>query len=453
MNKAPILLVDDDRKLLEVYQKILTLKGFDMLIADNSGDALDLIKKHHPSVVISDIIMPKMDGIQLLEAIKRYRKETEVIMLTAEGSISGAVEAVKKGAFSYLVKPADIEELIVSIRKAEELARVKSENGVLKEQLKTLLPEKQLIGSSQIVSELRQKAAIIGNTDSAVMITGESGTGKEVLANLIHNNSKRKDQPFICVNCGALNENLIESELFGNEKGAYTGAEKQRKGRFETANGGTIFFDEIGELSLNMQVKLLRVLQEKSFERVGGTETIKSDFRLITATNRDLKEAVEAQEFRDDLYYRINIIPLEIPPLRERKEDIPLLCDSFMAEYAKETNKKMKPLSDEIISYFLHYDWPGNIRELRNIIERLVVLSYDGEITVDDLPEEVKDVQINPSGEHQQNLRNMTKSFERDYIIKIMKKHNGNVAKAAEEMSIARKNLYKKLNEHQIKYK
>lgn len=453
MNKAPILLVDDDRELLEVYRKILMMKGFDVLATDNSADALELVKGKGPSVVISDIIMPKMDGMELLNAIKTVRPETEVIMLTAEGSISGAVDAVRNGAFSYFIKPADIEELIISLRKAEELARVKDENGLLKERIKTLSPEKQLIGTSQVAQELRQKAEVVGSTDSAVMITGESGTGKEVLANLIHKSSKRSGKPFVCVNCGALNENLIESELFGSEKGAYTGAEKQRKGRFETADGGTIFFDEIGELSLNMQVKLLRVLQEKSFERVGGTETIKSDFRLITATNRDLKKAVEERKFRDDLYYRINIIPMEISPLRKRKEDIPLLCETFIEEYAKETNKKMKPLDEEIISYLVHYDWPGNVRELRNIIERLVVLAFDGEASLDDLPEEIRDIQIDQGNNQQNNLRNITKSFEREYIIKVMKKHNGNVAKAAQEMSIARKNLYKKLNEYQIKFR
>ena len=281
MTKAPILLIDDDTELLEVYEKIFRLKGFQVLTCSSSLDTLKLIRDRTFSVVVSDIIMPKMNGMELLDAIKEIRPETEVIMLTAEGSISGAVEAVKKGAFSYLVKPADIDELLSNVRKAAELAGVRLENDILKSQLAGMPARKEFLGVSQAASELRKKAQIVGETDSAVLITGETGTGKEILANMIHRCSRRADKPFICVNCGALNENLIESELFGSEKGAYTGAERQRKGRFEAADGGTIFFDEIGELSLNMQVKLLRVLQEKSFERVGGSDSIRSDFRLI----------------------------------------------------------------------------------------------------------------------------------------------------------------------------
>ncbi|SCJ29967.1 Transcriptional regulatory protein ZraR [uncultured Eubacterium sp.] len=451
MKKIPILLVDDDRELLEVYEKIFRLKGFQVLTCDNSEEALAKLKEHHVSVVISDIIMPKMDGMELLHAIKKIRPGVEVIMLTAEGSISGAVEAVKRGAFSYFVKPADIEELISSVKKAEELTNVKEENDTLKEHIARLSGGKEFIGVSDIAENLRQKAEIIGKTDSAVLITGETGTGKEVLANIIHKSSKRAEKPFVCVNCGALNENLIESELFGSERGAYTGAERQRKGRFETADGGTIFFDEIGELSLNMQVKLLRVLQEKSFERVGGAESIKSDFRLITATNRDLKEEVKANQFRADLYYRINIIPIEIPPLRERREDIPILCESFLQQYAKEMNKQICPFEPDLLNTLKYYDWPGNVRELRNIIERLVVLSTDGTVDMEDLPEEIRAV------EEKENvaadLKNITKAFEKEYIEEIMKKHSGNVTKAAEEMRIARKNLYRKLNDYGIKYR
>ena len=451
MTKIPILLVDDDRELLEVYEKIFRLKGFQVLSCDNSEAALTILQEHNVSVVISDIIMPRMDGMELLHAIKRIRPAVEVIMLTAEGSISGAVEAVKRGAFSYFVKPADIEELISSVKKAEELANIKEENDTLKEHIASLSDSKDFIGVSHIAENLRQKAEIIGRTDSAVLITGETGTGKEVLANMIHKNSKRVGKPFVCVNCGALNENLIESELFGSERGAYTGAEKQRKVRFETADGGTIFFDEIGELSMNMQVKLLRVLQEKSFERVGGSESIKSDFRLITATNRDLKKEVEANRFRADLYYRINIIPIEIPPLRERRQDISVLCESFLLQYAKEMNKKINSFGSQLIKMLENYDWPGNVRELRNIIERLVVLSVDGEVDIEDLPDEIRgaaEIETVPA-----DLKNMTKAFEKEYITEMINKHNGNVAKAAEEMCIARKNLYKKLNDYGIKYR
>lgn len=445
-----IMLVDDDKELLEIYDKIFKMNGFEVISCENGERALNALGKNQISVVISDIIMPKMSGIELLRQIKKRTPETEVIMLTAEGSISGAVEAVKEGAFSYIVKPADVDDLISNIRKAAELSKVKIENEVLKDQIATLADGRKFIGISQAAEELRQRAQIVGKTDSAVLITGETGTGKEVLANMIHRCSNRADKPFICVNCGALNENLIESELFGSEKGAYTGAGTQRKGRFEIANGGTIFFDEIGELSLNMQTRLLRVLQEKSFERVGGYETIKSDFRLITATNRNLKQEVAENRFRADLYYRINIIPIEIPPLRERPEDIPALCQNFLEAYSREMNKSVQTIDGETIKMLQRYNWPGNVRELRNVVERMVVLSHDGMLDLDVLPEEIRDMLAEDKTE--EALRTQTKAFEKEYIIKIMNKYSGNVAKAADEMQIARKNLYKKLNEYDIKY-
>ena len=447
---TPIMMVDDDKELLEIYDKIFKLNGFDVISCENGEKALAALAKNQISVVISDIIMPKMSGIELLREIKKRNPQTEVIMLTAEGSISGAVEAVEEGAFSYLVKPAEVDDLISNIKKAAELSKVKVENEVLKGQIATLADGREFIGISQVAEELRQRAQIVGKTDSAVLITGETGTGKEVLANMIHRCSNRADKAFICVNCGALNENLIESELFGSEKGAYTGAGTQRKGRFEIANGGTIFFDEIGELSLNMQTRLLRVLQEKSFERVGGYETIKSDFRLITATNRNLKQEVADGRFRADLYYRINIIPIEIPPLRERPEDIPALCQNFLDSYSREMNKNVQTIDDETIKALQKYNWPGNVRELRNVVERMVVLSHDGIPDLDSLPEEIREL---PAGDKpEEALRTQMKAFEKDYIVKIMNKHSGNVAKAAEEMQIARKNLYKKLNEYDIKY-
>lgn len=447
---TPIMMVDDDKELLEIYDKIFKLNGFDVISCENGEKALAALAKNQISVVISDIIMPKMSGIELLREIKKRNPQTEVIMLTAEGSISGAVEAVKEGAFSYLVKPAEVDDLISNIKKAAELSKVKVENEVLKGQIATLADGREFIGISQVAEELRQRAQIVGKTDSAVLITGETGTGKEVLANMIHRCSNRADKAFICVNCGALNENLIESELFGSEKGAYTGAGTQRKGRFEIANGGTIFFDEIGELSLNMQTRLLRVLQEKSFERVGGYETIKSDFRLITATNRNLKQEVADGRFRADLYYRINIVPIEIPPLRERPEDIPALCQNFLDSYSREMNKNVQTIDDETIKALQKYNWPGNVRELRNVVERMVVLSHDGIPDLDSLPEEIREL---PAGDKpEEALRTQMKAFEKEYLLKIMNKHGGNVAKAAEEMQIARKNLYKKLNEYDIKY-
>lgn len=445
-----VMLIDDDRKLLEVYEKIFKLHGFDVVSCENGKTALEVMDREKISVAVSDIIMPKMNGMDLLKQIKIKSPDTEVIMLTAEGSISGAVEAVKEGAFSYLVKPVDIEELISNMKKAAELSNMKEENAALRDRLASFSDGRTLIGVSPEAEALRQKAKIVGKTDSAVLITGETGTGKEILANMIHQCSSRANKPFVCVNCGALNENLIESELFGSEKGAYTGAERQKKGRFEIADGGTIFFDEIGEMSLNMQTRLLRVLQEKTFERVGGCETIRSDFRLIAATNRDLKQEVAENRFRKDLYYRINIIPLEIPPLRQRLADIPVLCESFLTLYAAEMNKPLPVMGQDVLEILQKYDWPGNVRELRNLIERMVVLSSEGSLDVNVLPEEMRDI---AQQDADTSLRGHTKSFEKEYIIKIMHKHQGNVAKAAEEMQIARKNLYKKLQEYEIQYR
>lgn len=444
------MLVDDDKELLTIYEKIFRLKGFDVIACDSGEKALENIKRKTFSVVISDIVMPKMDGMRLLNAIKEYSPKTEVIMLTAEGSISGAVNAVKNGAFSYFVKPADVEELISNVKKASELTNIKKENEILKERIYDLADGREFIGKSKISEEIRQKAKIIGKTDSAVLITGETGTGKEIIANMIHKEGNRADKPFICVNCGALNENLIESELFGSEKGAYTGSDKQRKGRFELADGGTIFFDEIGELSLNMQTRLLRVLQEKSFERVGGSETIKSDFRIIAATNRDLKEEIAKNRFRPDLYYRINIIPIEIPPLRDRVEDIPVIFRAFVEQYSREMNKSIVGVDDKIMNAFAKYKWPGNVRELSNIVERMIVLSEDGRLSLNMLPEELRN--FGDSKEEEAALSSQTKAYEREYIIKVMKKHGGTVAKAAEEMQISKKSLYKKLKEYDIKY-
>ncbi len=449
MNKN-VLLVDDDENLLKVYKKLFSLKGFEISVCSSGAEALELFKTNTFYVVITDVIMPHMNGMQLLKEIKCKYPLTEVIMLTAEGSINDAVLAVKNGAFSYIVKPADIDEILLTLERAMELSKAKDENETLKEQIATMGRNRHLIGSSDIACELRNNAKKIGKTDSTVLITGETGTGKEVIANLIHLYSNRKNKPFICVNCAAFNENLIESELFGAEKGAYTGADKSRKGRFEMANGGTLFFDEIGELSLNMQIKLLRVLQEKKFERVGGADLIKSDFRLIAATNKDLKEEVKNNNFRTDLYYRLNIIPIEVPPLRERKGDIIEIAEEFLRIFSNEMNRKVLPLSEEILQAFQKYSWPGNIRELRNIVERLVVLSKDGEIDANLLPGEMMGGVSPYSSES--SLKAYTNACEKEFIIKALEHSGGNISVAADELGIAKRSLYRKINDYGISY-
>ncbi|MFV0517096.1 MAG: sigma-54-dependent transcriptional regulator [Aminipila sp.] len=456
MFNLPILVVDDDTELLKVYKKIFAINGFKVITESDSMRALQIVETTEIAVVVSDIIMPRLNGLELLLAVKSIKPQIEVIMLTAEGSISGAVEAVKNGAFSYIKKPAEIDDLIANIKKAYEVFAIKEENTELKKQLTENQNLKTFFGETEIIANLRHDAEKIAQTDVAALILGESGTGKEVLANYIHQKSLRKDKPFICINCAALNENLFESEVFGYEKGAFTGADKMKKGRFELAEGGTIFLDEIGELSLNTQAKLLRVLQEKSFERVGGTQTINSNFRLIAATNRDLKSDVKDFKFREDLFYRINVMPLTMPPLRDRREDIPILVENFVRQLSEEMKKKVNRIDPEIISKLMKHSWPGNVRELRNVIERLMVLSVGGVLQKDDLPEEIlrQKLPIQTAVEEESfdgyKLKDATKEFEKQYIIRCMERNEWNVSRAAQELCLARKNLYKKLKDYDI---
>lgn len=461
-----LLLVDDDHELLKVYKQIFAINGFNISAVSDSTEALRIVSSQKVAVVITDIIMPKLGGMELLSKIKEVSPSTEVIMLTAEGSVSGAVEAVRKGAYTYLVKPADIKDLLLNVKKAFEVYAVKEENTVLKQQMAE--GSDPLIGESGPIAEIRSKIATVAPTDIIVMLTGESGTGKEILANLIHEQSHRRNKPFVKVNCAALTESILESELFGHEKGAFTGAEKMRRGRFEMSNHGTLLLDEIGELSLNTQGKLLRVLQEKEFERVGSTETIKTDFRLITATNKNLALEVEKGRFRQDLFYRINVFQILVPPLRERKDDIPLLAEYFLKKSAAEMKKQKPDLPSDILAVFLSYDWPGNVRELKNIIERLVVMSQDGKIRKEDIPEEVKTKRAEEAGGaagqgqtagsgwqaglagSEETLSDARHRFEKDFILKALDDNGWNITKTAEELNLARKNLYKKMKEYGI---
>ncbi|MDD4583974.1 MAG: sigma-54 dependent transcriptional regulator, partial [Eubacteriales bacterium] len=417
-----ILLVDDDKELLKVFKQIFIINDFNIEAVSNSLEALEIVNSQKVAVVISDIIMPKIGGMELLSKIKEASPSTEVIMLTAEGSVSGAVEAVRRGAFTYMVKPAAIDELLLNVKKAYEIYMVKEENAAFKHQMvEGRLP---FVGNNDKIKEIKNKISTIAPSDIIVMLTGESGTGKEIVANAIHYSSNRKDKPFIKVNCAALTESILESELFGHEKGSFTGAEKTYQGRFEMANRGTLLLDEIGELSLNTQGKLLRVLQEKEFERVGSSATIKTDFRLITSTNKNIVEEVEKGNFRQDLFYRINVFPIHLPPLRERKDDIPLLADFLLKQSSMEMNKTIPSFSPEIMEIFNNYDWPGNVRELKNIIERLVVTSKDSKIRIEDIPEEVKTCNVYKEKIEDiegDSLSDARHRFEKEFILKALK--------------------------------
>lgn len=448
LNKE-VLLVDDDQDFLEVYSNILEINHYKVTTAPNGRRALEVLNEKNIPVVVTDIIMPKMDGLELLKHIKEKDEKIQVIMLTAEGSIDGAVESMRLGAFTYLEKPVNIEDLLVKIKRAQEIYDIHQENISLKEQLIESRKVPPLMGESSVIKKIKEKIEIVASTETSVLITGESGTGKEIVASGIHYKSNRANKPFIKVNCAALAESVLESELFGHEKGAFTGANKTKKGRFEMADGGTIMLDEIGEMPLGIQAKLLRVLQEKELERVGGTETIKTDFRVVAITNRDLELEISNGRFREDLFYRINVLPIYVPPLKDRKEDIPLLCDYFLRLYCLEMRRKIAPLSDQIMNIFVKYDWPGNVRELKNVMERLVVLVKNQDITIEDIPEYIK----SPNNETMCQVftwKEAKDQFEEQFFKCALKKNDGNVADTAKELELSRKSLYEKINKYNI---
>ncbi len=394
-----ILIVDDEKNYLVVLEALLDPEGYEIVTADNSQDAIRLIRESDLDLVVTDMKMPGMSGMELLEESKKIKPELPVIMMTAFGTIEMAVQAMKKRAYDYITKPFQNEELKLTIKKALENYRLIKEVRLLSEALSERYRYGNIIGKSKPMLEIYELISKVAQSDASILITGPSGTGKELIANAIHYNSPRKDKPFISVNCGALTETLLESELFGHEKGAFTGAVAMKKGRFELADAGTLFLDEVGDMSASLQVKLLRVLQEMEFERVGGTKTIKVDVHIISASNRNIKEDVTNGRFREDLFYRLNVINIEVPPLKERAEDIRLLVDHFTEKYRKdigrrkdERRKKIE-LTPEAWKALYSYSWPGTIRELENIIERAVVLNSDGLISPEDFPEEFSDKQ------------------------------------------------------------
>ncbi|RLF60407.1 MAG: sigma-54-dependent Fis family transcriptional regulator [Thermoplasmata archaeon] len=384
-----ILIVDDEKNYLVVLEALLGPEGYEIMTTDNAADALRLIRDSDLDLVITDMKMPGMSGMELLEESKKIRPELPVIMMTAYGTIELAVEAMKKQAYDYITKPFQNEQLKLTIKKALENHRLARENRRLNDALLDRYRFGNIVGKSKPMLKVYDLVSRIAQSRASVLITGPSGTGKELIAKAIHYNSPRKDKPFVSINCGALTETLLESELFGHEKGAFTGAVAMKKGRFEVADGGTLFLDEVGDMPQPLQVKLLRVLQEMEFERVGGTRSIKVDVRVLSASNRNIKEDVEKGLFREDLYYRLNVMNIEVPPLRERIDDIPLLVKHFIEKYREDEGKDKIELSPEAWKALYSYSWPGNVRELENVIERAMVLSSGGKISLEDLPEEL----------------------------------------------------------------
>jgi len=434
---STILIIDDEEHMCWALERAMQQEGYQTRVAHRGPDGLKIIQEEDPSLVVLDLKMPEMDGLEVLKHALEINPRLPVIILTAHGTIETAIEAMKMGAVDYITKPFDLDELKLVIKQNLVVAQLETEVSFLRSQLTK--DYSNMVGQSQAFREVIHLIERVSQTNVNVLITGESGTGKEVVAVAIHRNSPRKNGPFVPVNCAALPEQLLESELFGHEKGAFTGAYSRKIGRFELADKGTIFLDEIGELPLSMQAKLLRVLQEKSFERVGGTKTITVDVRVISATNRQLEKAIQNGQFREDLYYRLNVMPINIPPLRERREDIPLLVDHIMKKL--KPTYGMKRISPAALELFKRYDWPGNVRELQNVIERANIICRGDEILPEHLPEEIRGAKVKADQGLDIELPDEGVSLEeveKQFLIKALEKSKGNQSKAAELLGITR---------------
>ena len=449
-----IIVVDDEQDYCDVLKMILEGRGYAVDTCNDGREALNLLEKGSFDIVVSDLNMPVMDGYELLREIKSRDYDCEVIILTAFGTIEKAVETMKAGAFTYVTKGSDPEELLIEIRKIKDMRKAARKNEILKQKTSgNFMLESRNLKYRQVL-KLAERAAA---SESNILILGESGSGKEVLASFIHNKSKRSQENMMELNCQALSESILESELFGHEKGAFTGASQKRIGLFEASHGGTLFLDEIGGVSMNLQAKLLKAIENKTIYRMGSTTPITVDFRLITATNRNLKEDMDADLFRSDLFYRISTIVLELPPLRERKEDIPLFIDYFINKYAREMNKENIDMSENVRNMLINYNYPGNVRELKNIIERLLVLSEHGEIREEYLPSDIA-AGKNPAPkqnmfetDYTESLREYRNKAEKMYIEGLIERYPKDMNKVAEILSISRRQLFNKLVEFGLK--
>ena len=443
-----ILVIDDEERMCWALERALSKEGYQVITATKGMEGINLTMEKEPSVVILDLKMPDIDGMEVLQKIKDYNAAIPVIIITAHGSIETAIQAMKIGAADYITKPFKLEELKLIVKKTLQVNHLQDQIDYFQQEIS--MKYGKMIGQSSAMKEVNTLIRQVAKTNATVLITGESGTGKEVTAVAIHRLSNRADKPFVVVNCAALPEQLLESELFGHEKGAFTGAAARKKGRFEIADKGTIFLDEIGEMPINMQAKLLRVLQQKSFERVGGNETIHADVRVIAATNSDLSAAIAQGSFREDLYYRLNVMRINLPPLRERKEDISLLVNHFLAKFNPGRDKKISPEAMKILT---RYDWPGNIRELQNVIERASIVCQQAEIQPAHLPGEL----IDSAKEKQSPILELPDNglslveLEKQLIIKALEKYNYNQTKAAKYLGITRPTLLYRMQKYDIK--
>ena len=454
-NRNTVLVVDDDNAHRTMLYTLISGWGYEVTQADDGATAIEKVKEQSYDLVLMDVRMVKVSGLEALEQIKSFNPAIPVIIMTAYSSVDTAVDALKQGAHDYLTKPLDFDKLKITIARSMEHTRLKEENRLLKESLGKHFDRRNIIGQSPAMVNLLETVAQVAPSEATALITGESGTGKELIAGAIHFNSSRIDGPFVKINCAAITETLLESELFGHERGAFTGADRRKEGRFYQAHRGSLFLDEVSEMSLTMQVKLLRVLQEREFTRVGGEKTIQVDVRIIAATNKDLPELIGQAEFREDLYYRLNVVDLEIPSLRKRREDVPLLAQHFLQIFAARNHKEIKGFTPQAMDHLIRYDWPGNVRELMNAVERAVVLSRSDYLSEKDFPVisgfKIKnDETISQTPPINGDGTTPLEEVEKATILKTMEASGGNKSEAARRLGITRKTLHKKLKTYGV---
>jgi two-component system nitrogen regulation response regulator NtrX len=442
-----ILVVDDEVSICQSVKAILSDEGYQVLVAGSGEEAIKVVEEEMPQLVLLDIWLPGIDGLETLKAIKAAYPNVLVIMMSGHGTIETAVRATKLGAFDFIEKPLSLDKVIIIVNNALNVVRLEEENILLKQKVSH---QYELTGNSQVIAELKEMINIVAPTNAWILVMGENGTGKELVARSIHHLSRRSHKPIVEVNCAAIPEELIESELFGHEKGAFTGATEKKRGKFDLAHEGTIFLDEVADMSLKAQAKILRILQEKKFERVGGNKLIDMDVRVLAATNKDLEKEMEVGHFRQDLYYRLHVIPLRVPTLRERKEDIKLLAQRFLLDFATKEGQTQKVLTEDALALLMQHDWPGNVRELKNIIERLIILTPSNEITAKDIP--LLNAKIENGAFFGDSvavvadlLKDAKMDFERQFIIKKLEENEGNISRTAEAIGLERSNLHKKI--------
>ena len=446
MNET-ILVVDDEVSICQSLKAILEDEGYPVLVAGSGEEALRVVAEEMPQLVLLDIWLPGMDGLETLKAIRAAHPNMLIIMMSGHGTIETAVKATKLGAVDFIEKPLSLDKVMILVNNALNLVRLEEENILLKQKVSH---QYELTGTSPVITELKEMIGIVAPTNAWILIMGENGTGKELVARSIHHLSRRSHKPIVEVNCAAIPEELIESELFGHEKGAFTGATEKKRGKFDLAHEGTIFLDEVADMSLKAQAKILRILQEKKFERVGGNKLIDMDVRVLAATNKDLEKEMEAGRFRQDLFYRLHVIPLRVPPLRDRKEDIVHLTERFLLDFAAKEGQPQKFLNVAALEKLMAHDWPGNVRELKNIIERLIILTPSNEIRAEDIPELSVKTETDASFQEASaaagdSLRDARLDFERQFILKKLEEYDGNISKTAEAIGLERSNLHKKL--------